>query len=382
MKYKYKLHPNQYELGENEQFYSNMEAKGWRLVNRGAYWSKFEPVEPSHARYRVEIHRRDFLNEELPGLPEEQLIVFEDCGWEYVTNCGDLHIFRAPAGSDAPEFYTDPAQQAETLKKMKREAVWGWVPSILIWGLLLAMNIALSGSSKITGDFQRRFVEVPPLFFLAFFLLLEELYNRIRGAWLITRTYRRLKKGIPLDHNPRKNRWLHRAVCTVLWVLIAANGVLLAAQLIGVKSYDMPEEPDGPYYLIKDIGFEGVRTEFMGHESGVTHSRTLLADYWDTEEYIYIDETRSVFVTQDIYRLYNENMANWLAQALMKTAIFGAGGKNFEPIKTDAADAAWASHELEVVVVKGPYAAYVCQTGWSKKFDAQAICSALAARWD
>ena len=32
---KYKFHPETYELGENEKFYSDMEAKGWRLVKRG-----------------------------------------------------------------------------------------------------------------------------------------------------------------------------------------------------------------------------------------------------------------------------------------------------------------------------------------------------------
>ena len=50
MNRKYKFHPNQYELGENEKFYSDMEAKGWRLVKRGAYLSRFEPVEPNDAR--------------------------------------------------------------------------------------------------------------------------------------------------------------------------------------------------------------------------------------------------------------------------------------------------------------------------------------------
>lgn len=380
MKHKYKFHPNQYELGENEQFYSNMEAKGWRLVKRGAYLSKFEPVEPSPARYRIEVYQPGAWATE--NMPEEQLAVFEDCGWEHIAVSLPLQIFRAPADSDAPEFYTDPAQQAETLKRMKRDAIWGWIPGILIWGLFLAMNFALSGSSKITGDFQRRFVEVPPLFFLAFFLLLEALYNRIRCAWLITRTYRRLKKGIPLDHNPRRNRWFHRTISVVLWGLAIVSGVLLAAQLMEVKSYDMPEEPDGPYYLIADLGYEGSRTEFMGHESGVTHSQTLLADYWDTEEYIYIDGTHSIFVLQDIYHLRNADMAYWLAAALMKTATFGKGGENFIPLETSAVDAAWTSRGLELVAVKGPYVAYVCQTGWSDRFDAPAICGALAARWN
>lgn len=379
MKYKYKLHPNQYELGETEQFYSDMEEKGWRLVKRGAYFSKFEPVEPSRARYRVEVYQPSVWAAK--KMPEEQLAVFEDCGWEHVASSLPLQIFRAPAGSDAPEFYVEPEQQAETLIRMKRNAIWGWAPGILLWGFYWWMNFLLTGSTKIAGDFQRGFVEVPPLFFLAFFLLLEGGYDYIRNAWLITRTYRRLKKGVPLDHAPR-NHWLHKTVNSVLWGLAVLSGVLLAVQLIGINSYDMPVESDGPYYLIKDIGFEGERTGFMGHDSGVILSRTLLADYWDTEEYIFVNENKSVFVSQDIYRLRNENMAYWLAGALMKTAAFGASGENFAPVETNAVDAAWTSRGLEVVAVKGPYVAYVCQTGWSGQFDALSICDALAKYWN
>lgn len=381
MKHKYKFHPNQYELGENEQFYSDMEKKGWRLVERGAFLSKFEPAEPSRARYRIEVYQPSVWRTE--HMPEEQLAVFEDCGWEHVASSLPLQIFRAPAGSDAPEFYVEPEQQAETLKRMKRNATWGWwITGILTWGLCWLICFPMKGSTEIAGDFQRRFVEVPPLFFLAFFLLLKGFYDYIRNAWLITRTYRRLKKGVPLDHAPRKNRWLHKTINSVLWGLAVLSGILLAAQLIGIKSYDMPMESDGPYYLIKDIGFEGERTSFMRHDSGVTFSRTLLADYWDTEEYIFINENNSVFVIQDVYRLRNGDMAYWLAEALMKTATFGRGGRNFEPVESGTVDAAWSSRELEVVVVKGPYVAYVCQTGWSGRFDAPAICDALAERWN
>lgn len=380
MKYKYKFHPNQYELGENEQFYSNMECKGWKLVKRGALLSKFEAVEPSRARYRIEVCQ--FSVGAAEAMPEEQLAVFEDCGWEHVATSLPLQIFRAPAGSDAPEFYVEPEQQAETLKKLKWGATWGWIPGILIAGLYWVICFGLSGSAKIGGNFQRRFVELPPLFFMAGFVLLERFYDNIRNAWLITRTYRRLKKGIPLDHNPRKNRWLHNAVNSTLWGLVVLSGVLVAAQLIGTNSYDMPLESDGPYCLISDLGYVGKRTGFMGHDSGVTASRSLLADFWDTEEYIFIDETHSVFVDQNVYWLRDENMAYWLAEALMKTAVFGGGGENFEPVETDTVDAAWTSRGLEVVAVKGPYVAYVVQTGWSDRFEPLEICDALAKYWN
>lgn len=47
MNTRYRFHPDEYELGETEKFYSDMEARGWQLVKRGAYLSKFVPVKPS-----------------------------------------------------------------------------------------------------------------------------------------------------------------------------------------------------------------------------------------------------------------------------------------------------------------------------------------------
>lgn len=82
MNRKYAVHPGAYELGENEKFYSDMEAKGWRLKKRGAYLSRFERTAPSSARYRVEVFQPDAWAAK--DLPEEQKAVFEDCGWEYV----------------------------------------------------------------------------------------------------------------------------------------------------------------------------------------------------------------------------------------------------------------------------------------------------------
>ena len=68
-------------------------------------------------------------------LPEEQVAVYEDCGWEYVWGHGFIHIFRAPADSDTEEFYLDPAQQATTLKKLRKDIFFRarWIPFYLFF---------------------------------------------------------------------------------------------------------------------------------------------------------------------------------------------------------------------------------------------------------
>ena len=183
MNWRYAFHPGAYELGENEKFYSDMEAKGWRLKKRGGYLSKFQRVEPSRARYRVEVYTPPFLEQSV--LPEEKIAVFEECGWEYVADRENLHIFRAPEGSGAPEFYDDPAQQAETLRKARRDLWWAAGLS-LVWaglGMLFYMGLTGKSTSRFGAEFTRRFIQSPGLFLFYVFWSTCLLCQSLRSGW-------------------------------------------------------------------------------------------------------------------------------------------------------------------------------------------------------
>ena len=376
MKHKYRFHPSEYALGENEQFYSDMEAAGWRLVKRGGNLSKFEPTEPRQVRYRIEVSAPGFLEE--ANLSEGQLAVFADCGWEHVCTSLPLYIFRSPAGSGAPEFYADPAQQAETLKRMKRDAVWGWVPAAAMWGLWLLLYLTLNGAGKFAASFRRSLAELTPLFLLAGALLLQACYSRLRNALLITRTYRRMKRGVPLDHSPNRRRRVHRAVNGTLWSLVLLSALLLAVQLAATRSGDLPEETADPYLLLADLGCEGERTSFMNRDSGVTYSPGLLADHWDMREYHEDPSGMGPALYQDVYRLRLPSMAEWLAEALMRTATLSRR-EDFRPLEVPGLDRAWAGRN-EVVAVKGDMAACVTFLPYGD-FDPRAVCQALAEKW-
>ena len=67
MKRRYGWHPADYEIGENEHYYEEMAQKGWILVKRGQYLSKFLKDSPRKLRYRIEISRPGFLDESAAG---------------------------------------------------------------------------------------------------------------------------------------------------------------------------------------------------------------------------------------------------------------------------------------------------------------------------
>ena len=381
MNRKYAVHPGAYELGENEKFYSDMEAKGWRLKKRGAYLSRFERTVPSSARYRVDVFQPDAWAAK--DLPEEQKAVFEDCGWEYIGSQGFLHIFRAPEGSDAPEFYGDPRQQAATLRNM-RTGLWAWLPvAALIWAPLMLMSLSMKGGpSQVWADVQKSWVvntagELPSLFLLAGTLLLPEFYSRVRKAWIITRTYRRMKKGIPLDHAPKKRRLVHRAVNGTLIAAEILCLLLMGVQILELRPRELPEEPDGPYIVLADLGKTGPRTvSFTDQESELSHGRSLMAEYWETAEY----KEDSTLLRQDVYRLGSAEKAMEFARTLMVDSTFGQSEEAFEPIEIPGLDGAWAADRLEVVAVKGRYAAYITYIG-GNEWDPMGILNAVAERW-
>lgn len=382
----YWFHPGEYELGENEKFYSDMEARGWRLVKRGTYLSRFQRVEPSRARYRVEIYTGPFLAQ--PTMPEEQVAVFEDCGWEYVADHGWLHVFRAPEGSNAPEFYADPAQQAETLKKVRR-GMWGSVVfTFLLIGAIAAFFAWQGTIGKSWAQLFKRFLQFPlTMIFYALWPICG-IYQMLWDTWKISRTYRRLRKGIPLDHEPRKHRLLRNPILGQTFAVLSLVCLLVTGiQVLASRSEDMPPEPDGPYIMLSDIGYEGQQAKKLyGSDTGVTHSRSLLADYWETLEVVNIpaQNDRQVWMRQYVYRLRFPGMADRLARALMEDSVFARDRESFYALDVPGLDAAWATKGLELVAVKGNMVAYVefLASGSGKDFDPLPICGALAERWE
>lgn len=372
---RYRFHPGDYELGENERFYGDMEAQGWRLVSRGAYLSRFAPAEPSAARYRVEVAQENYyayLSDE--DMDDGRLAVFADCGWEFVTGRRLLRIFRAPEGSDAPEFYTDPRQQAATLRALHRQHLIGWMPALFTFLFSLFLQSRRWGG---LAYLRRAWVEETALCLLLIAAAAWLVYVNLHAAWHVGRVIRRMKRGQPLDHSPQGRRHVHRLACWLLAGAMAVCGGLAAAQRLEARAQELPLLTTEPYLLPGELGLRG---DWSLKEGAVTRSSSLLADYWEVYEELSAGQGSTAWIWQDVYLLGTERAAVSMAQALMGTAAFGDRGRSFQPIDPEGLDMAWTSGELEVVAVKGRLAAYVTYVG-DGFGDPAAICRALAAKW-
>lgn len=383
MKNLYWMHPSEFEIGETEKQYTDMAAKGWELVTRGKWLDHYAKTEPKQMKYRIEVAAPKTF--ESPELPEEQIAVYADCGWEYVTGCGMLHVFRAPADSDTEEFYLDAAQQAKTLKGLKNRYLNSFlylpVYLLVIFGLGMLLN-GMDYPNRNLMQFYLGFVTETAFTVIWCILLLWGIVSSAYGAYRISRLYHRMKKGIPLDHAPKARRILPTAVNGCFAAATAVFVVLTAVQWAAKETYDMPLAADGPYVTLSVLGIDGERIEngFNHETSYVKYSRSLLCEYWDTFETVERNG-KNYWLYQDTYRLKNAAQRDTLVRALMDNSAFARSADEYQPVQIEGLDAAYACGSLECIAVKGNV---VCK--FTYVFDGseqlKQELSAVAAYWE
>lgn len=376
---KYAVHPKDFEIGETEKFYSDMAAKGWALTKRGVSLSRFEKAQPQKMRYRIEVISAKALED--VAMPEEQLAVYEDCGWEYVDGRNFIHVFRAPEGSEAPEFYMEPAQQAETLKGLKRHYMTSVLNTPMYLTAVLLMGFLVDGfaNGKWLAQTYRAFVEQTAVVMIFVLLLIWTLAGSIRAAWRMQRLCKKLKKGIPLDHAPKTKRLISK-IGNGLAVLLLFG--LIIYGIWGYEKLPLPQESDEPYLLLSELGIEGERvTNWVNqNESSLIRNTSWIAHHWDTGEYV-DTETSEEWMYQEVYKLSNPKMMDSFVDALMKDATFGKSREDFTEIEIEGLDRAWLTHQLECIAVKDDLVAALTYPFDSEK-EVKEVLQILANKWE
>lgn len=136
-----------------ETYLTEMEADGLRLVKATGWFLYFEQAEPRHMRYRVEYIRH----------PDEELLaLYDDCGWEYVTETNrEVQIFRAPEDTDIPEIHTDAESEANMYRHVKQAARNSFLMAALLsiflgWMLVVRPGGHVYARSRVArGGFHR-----------------------------------------------------------------------------------------------------------------------------------------------------------------------------------------------------------------------------------
>ena len=88
--------------------------------------------------------------------------------------------------------------------------------------MLFRSGLTGKSTSRFGAEFTKRFIQSPGLFLFYVFWITCLLCQSLRSGWSISRTYRRLKKGLPMDHAPRLSR---RLVSRTMLVLAVATSI-------------------------------------------------------------------------------------------------------------------------------------------------------------
>lgn len=379
-KRKYRLHYGDYAPEENERLYMDMSKKGWRLTKRGAFFSRFERAEPEELLYRIEFSAPDAFED--VSLPKEQIAVYEECGLHLVTRRGLVHVFCAQKNAGIGELYTEPHQQAATLRTLRKNVILTLIQCIFFLFLYLLLFFCASGGESFFAEWgaelRRGWID-DTAFWLGFCLILSEgvlssgyaVYRTIRLYWLL-RHDRPLRRRV-------KRHWLKRSVCGLLGICGAVSFVFAAVQFFSTQRYDMPETADGPYLLIADLGVDGKRTaNYQGTVSSVETSRSLLAVQWETYEYIHVPDG-DLWMYNFVYELNNEQTAASFTKDLMY-GTFAGNPSAWTAVSIVGLDEAYTDGTgLEYLARKGTRVWRLIYGGWCEhKVQDEQILSALA----
>ncbi len=345
MNRKYVRHEPDYAIGENEALYAAMAEKGWFLTKRGANFSRFERGDPRHMRYRIELAAPGWMDEQ--EMPDEQLALYEECGWRLAAHSGLVYVFCAPAGSDAPELYSDPRQQAGMLRALRRQYRTGWLAALALVAFNLLLGAAVRGSlDEVAADFlsglRLSFVESTALVLGYGALCAAAIYDYLCGAVSTMRLYRRLKRGEPIDHAPHHRR-VRRRIGDALGALVVVFALLAVWQWAGKTAGPLPDAADGPYLIIEDLA-SGARTEAFGRENSLAVTRSLAARHYDVYESVQTPSGEDLWLYEDVYELRSPALAMTAARALMEQAALAHGRESFVEYDVPGLDRAVVQH--------------------------------------
>lgn len=243
-----KLRPSDYwRIGEHESWFADMAAKGLHLKKMGIHFSHFVKGEPKKMRFRIDVSIKK-------RIAPEQIRLYAESGWDYVTSFGYFHVFSSPLGLEAPELHTDPAEQSYTLKKLDKKLAMN--ASIVAISMVLLLGMLLA----------TWFLDGTPIFILVEGMAIQQTilalfigysaYTSLQAALSIRTLRKDLSNGKPIDHHApwKKHYRLNSIIAFLFTICVGLSAIIPFAQLVKGETKTLPEgSGDFPFVRLTDI---------------------------------------------------------------------------------------------------------------------------------
>lgn len=284
-----------------EGWLEEMALKGYRVIEFGNYFAKFQQAEPAAVRYRL-------LPILTPGKPDPEFLA--DCqgsGWEYLCQVYDQYHLYTTDDPDAPEMHTDPVAQGYALdadiRKFDRELRFSILASA---AALILVFLICEGYRKgpllllLTASSSFGFL-YPPLLFLI-------LWQMLRSNRNMHRLRQQLQAGIPARHRQaKKRRSIPQRAIVLFYILLYSLSSLLLLQAdttrMGSLAHTEMLFPRIPLTVLTgEVPLTGYPAPFQdfGRERNnlVVHRRFILSQRYE------VDQLATVADSDDWYDLY------------------------------------------------------------------------------
>lgn len=243
-----KLRPSDYwRIGEHESWFTDMAAKGLHLKKMGIHFVQFVKGEPKKVRYRIEVSIKK-------KIAPEQIQMYAESGWDYVTSYGYFHVFSSLMNIEVRELHTDPAEQSYTLKDLDKRLAMNAVIFTIAIVFLIGMLLAIW------------FLDGTPIFVLVEGMAIQQTiltlfigysaYTSLQAARSIRLLRKNLIDGRPINHSaPWKNHYrLHSSIAFLFTIVVGLSSILPFIQLIKMETKTLPEGSSGlPIARLADI---------------------------------------------------------------------------------------------------------------------------------
>jgi Protein of unknown function (DUF2812) len=243
-----KLRPSDYwRIGEHESWFHDMAAKGFHLKKMGLYFAHFVKGEPKKVRYRIDVSLKKKIT-------PEQIEMYSDSGWDYVTSYQFFKVYSSPVELDAPELHTDSAEQSFTLKALDKKLAFNASMCVAAIILMIGMLLAIW------------FLDRTPTYILVEGMVIQQTiltifigylsYTSLQAAISIRALRKGLISGKPIDHHApwKKYHRLNSVIAFLFTTVVGLSAILPFIQLVEGETKTLPEATlDLPIVRLADI---------------------------------------------------------------------------------------------------------------------------------
>ncbi|TKI66284.1 DUF2812 domain-containing protein [Lysinibacillus mangiferihumi] len=242
-----KLRPRQYwRIGEHEAWFADMAAKGLHLSKMGAF-AHFIKGEPKKIKYRIDVSTSK-------KIPQDQIELYEEKGWNYVTSYYLFHVFSSPVEFNAPELYSNLTVQSQTLDELDKKLTTN---AIISSATMLIMICTLFAVWFLDGTPTLALVKGLAIYQTAlttFFGYMN--FTSLQAAFAIRALRKGLNEGKPINHQVKwkKSFPLNKTISFCFTVVFLLCASIPFIQLGKNDTQTLPESNvDLPIVRLADI---------------------------------------------------------------------------------------------------------------------------------